>query len=106
MTRHRFRAADPPQGRFVLNGRGVEAARRSRRSIAVSAVLVGASWSRYFGNAVDAARGRIATRQSNMPRCNGLAAGLAFHADRAGENSAASSRRRNHDIHITVTKRN
>src|ERR1700739_476959 len=67
MTRHRFRAADPSQGRSLRNDPGVEAARRRRRSIPVSVMLAGAGWSPFFAKAEDAARGRVARRQTKMP---------------------------------------
>jgi hypothetical protein len=103
MTRDRFRAADPSEGRSLRNDPGVEAANRRRRSIAVSVMLAGASWSRFFAKAEDAARA-VASRPSKRKSAHrGLSAGLAFHAHGAGKNSAASSRRRKHDIHVTLT---
>jgi hypothetical protein len=102
MTRHRFRAADPSQRRSLPNDPAVEAARRRRRSIAASVMLAGAIGLDFLPKAEAAARGRVAPADEKAAH-NSLAAGLAFHAHEAGKNPAASSRRRSHDIHTTLT---
>ena len=66
MMRHRLRTADPSQGRSLRNDGGVEAARRRRRSIAVSVMLAGAR-SGFFAEAEAAARGRVAPGKPREP---------------------------------------
>jgi hypothetical protein len=101
MMRHRFRVADPSAGRFLRNDGGVDPPGRRRRSIGVSVMLAGAR-SRFFAKAEDAARNRVTPANENAAHCS-LAARLAFHAHEAGKNPTASSRRRSHDIHTTLT---
>jgi hypothetical protein len=67
MTRHRFRAADPSQGRSLRNDPGVEAARRRRRSIALSVMLAGQLASIFRQSERCCARARVAKQQTKMP---------------------------------------